>query len=243
MPTLDKSAPQVQAMFGAIAGRYDLLNHLLSANQDVCWRKRGVRWLHPRRGEQILDLCCGTGDLAFEILRRQPSCDVTGADFSLPMLEIAQQKATRLLPTAHFPTFTQADALNLQFADATFDAITVGFGVRNFENTAVGLREMRRVLKPDGRVMILEFMRPQSFFLRHIFSLFFKGILPRVGKLISKHNSAYSYLPASVGDFYSRPEFENLLRECGFTNVRSCNLTGGAATCFVARNSTSDSLD
>ena len=237
MPTLDKSAPQVQAMFGAIAGRYDLLNHLLSANQDVAWRKRGVRWLHPRRGEAILDLCCGTGDLAFEILRCQPNCHVTGADFALPMLEIARQKAPTKLSTAHcsLPTFTQADALNLQFAAATFDAVTVGFGVRNFENTATGLREMRRVLKPGGRVMILEFMRPQSFFLRHIFGLFFKGILPRVGKLISKHNSAYSYLPASVGDFYARPEFENLLRECGFTNVRSCDLTGGAATCFVAR--------
>ncbi len=230
MPTLDKSAPQVQAMFGAIAGRYDLLNHLLSANQDVRWRKRGVRWLDPRRGEAILDLCCGTGDLAFEILRRQPNCHVTGADFALPMLEIARQKA-KTQPA----TFTQADALNLQFDDATFDAVTVGFGVRNFENTAAGLRQIRRVLKPGGRMMILEFMRPQSFFLRHIFGLFFKGILPRVGKLISKHNSAYSYLPASVGDFYSRSEFETLLRECGFSAVRSCDLTGGAATCFVAR--------
>jgi demethylmenaquinone methyltransferase/2-methoxy-6-polyprenyl-1,4-benzoquinol methylase len=189
-----------------------------------------VRWLHPRRGEAILDLCCGTGDLAFEILRRQTNCHVTGADFAAPMLEIARQKAAGKNGSANF---VQADALHLQFADASFDAVTVGFGVRNFEDTAAGLREMRRVLKPGGRVMILEFMRPQSFFLRHVFSLFFKGILPRVGKLISKHNSAYSYLPASVGDFYSRREFENLLRECSFVNVRSCEMTGGAATCFV----------
>lgn len=231
MPTLDKSADQVQAMFGAIAGRYDLLNHLLSANQDVRWRKRGVRWLHPRRGETILDLCCGTGDLAFEILRQQPNCQVTGADFAVPMLELARQKTKPHQPV----DFTQADALNLQFDDAGFDAVTVGFGVRNFQDTAAGLREMARVLKPGGRVMILEFMRPESFFLRHIFGLFFKGILPRVGKLISKHNSAYSYLPMSVNEFYARPEFENLLRECGFTAVRSCNLTGGAATCFVAK--------
>jgi demethylmenaquinone methyltransferase/2-methoxy-6-polyprenyl-1,4-benzoquinol methylase len=233
MPSLDKSAPQVQEMFGAIAGRYDLLNHLLSANQDVRWRRRGVRWLHPRRGEAILDLCCGTGDLAFEILHQQPHCHVTGADFAVPMLEIARRKADGRQQTA--VTFVQQDALNLSFDNATFDAVTVGFGVRNFQDTETGLREIYRVLKPGGRVMILEFMRPTSWFLRYGFGLFFKGILPRVGKLISKHNSAYSYLPASVGDFYTRREFENLLRECGFAGVRSCDLSLGAATCFVAR--------
>jgi demethylmenaquinone methyltransferase/2-methoxy-6-polyprenyl-1,4-benzoquinol methylase len=233
MPSLDKSAPQVQAMFGAIAHRYDLLNHLLSANQDVRWRKRGVRWLHPRRGEAILDLCCGTGDLAFEILKQQPHCEVTGADFALPMLEIAKQKAeNRSLKSV---TFVQADALNLQFSDAAFDAVTVGFGVRNFQDTPTGLREMFRVLKPGGRVMILEFMQPTSWFLRYGFGLFFKGILPLIGKLVSRHNSAYSYLPASVDDFYTRREFENLLRDCGFHDVRSCDLTLGAATCFVAK--------
>lgn len=231
MPSLDKSAPQVQEMFGAIAGRYDLLNHLLSANQDVRWRRRGVRWLHPRQGESVLDLCCGTGDLAFEVLRQQPHCHVTGADFAVPMLEIAKQKAKR--PSS--VTFVQEDALHLSFADATFNAITVGFGVRNFQNTAAGLREMQRVLKPGGRVMILEFMRPTSWYLRYGFGLFFKGILPRVGKLISKHNSAYSYLPASVNDFYTRREFENLLCDCGFRDVRSCDLSLGAATCFVAK--------
>lgn len=236
-PSVDKSAPQVQAMFGAIAGRYDLLNHLLSANQDVRWRQRGVRLLGPRRGEAILDLCCGTGDLSFEILRRQPRCHVTGADFATPMLEIARSKALNAksrIPPGHIE-FTQADALNLQFDAASFNAVTVGFGVRNFQDTAAGLHEMNRVTKPGGRVMILEFMRPQSFFLRHIYGLFFKGILPRVGKLISKHNSAYSYLPNSVGSFYSRREFEQLLRDCGYYNVRSFDLSFGAATCFVAR--------
>lgn len=220
-------------MFGAIAHRYDLLNHLLSANQDVRWRKRGVRWLHPRRTEKFLDLCCGTGDLAFEILKQQPQCEVIGADFALPMLEIAKQKSkTRSQQSVDF---VQADALNLNFDDATFDAVTVGFGVRNFQNTETGLREMHRVLKAGGRVMILEFMQPTSWFLRYGFGLFFKGILPRIGKLISKHDSAYSYLPASVNDFYTRQEFENLLRHCGFTDVRSFDLSLGAATCFVAK--------
>ena len=229
---LDKSSQSVQAMFSAIAGRYDLLNHLLSANQDVRWRRRAVRLLGPKRDEQILDLCCGTGDLSFEILRRQPRCRVTGADFAQPMLEIARSK---VLGRKAKIEFVWADALNLPFEAASFNAVTVGFGVRNFENTAAGLREIHRVLKPGGRVLVLEFMRPTSFFLCHIFGLFFKGILPRVGKVISKHNSAYSYLPASVGGFYTRAEFAQLLRDCGFREVRSFNYSLGTATCFLAK--------
>ena len=229
---LDKSSQSVQAMFSAIAGRYDLLNHLLSANQDVRWRQRAVRLLSPKRDENILDLCCGTGDLSFEILRRQPRCHVTGADFAEPMLEIARQKTGGRKARIDF---LQADALKLPFEDESFHAVTVGFGVRNFENTAAGLRQMHRVVKPNGRILVLEFMRPTSFFLRHIFGLFFNQILPRVGKLISKHNSAYSYLPASVGGFYSRDEFAQLLRDCGFREVRSFNYTLGAATCFFAK--------
>ena len=224
---IDKSGHSVRAMFSAIAGRYDLLNHLLSANQDKHWRRRAIRLLSPRRGQCILDLCCGTGDLAIECMRQQPHCRVIGADFAIPMLEIAQNKSKDT-------NFLAGDALHLPFTDETFDAVMVAFGARNFENTESGLREMKRVTKPGGRVLILEFMRPTSPFLQRGFGIFFKHILPVIGKLISGHDSAYKYLPSSVKGFYTRGEFENLLRKIGFSNVRSFNYSGGIATSFTA---------
>jgi demethylmenaquinone methyltransferase/2-methoxy-6-polyprenyl-1,4-benzoquinol methylase len=233
---IDKSGQSVRAMFSAIAGRYDLLNHLLSANQDKRWRRRAVRLLTPRRGECILDLCCGTGDLAFECARRQPACRVIGADFAVPMLHIADRK-TNPQSAIHNPQFTAGDALRLPFGNQTFDAVMVAFGVRNFEDTAAGLREMHRVLKPGGRVLILEFMRPTSVLLQRGFGLFFKHVLPRVGRLISRHGFAYNYLPASVEGFYTRREFEALLRSSGFGNVRSFDYSGGIATSFIAHKS------
>jgi len=227
---LDKSGDSVRAMFGAIAHRYDLLNHLLSGNQDKRWRRRAVRQLSPRAGETILDLCCGTGDLGIEIRRQQPKSQVIGADFAIPMLQLAAQKST----PENRRTFLGGDALQLPFADATFDAVTVGFGARNFQDTRRGLEEMRRVVKPGGRICILEFMRPTSPLLQRGFGLFFKHVLPLVGRVVSKHNSAYTYLPMSVDGFYTRAEFENLLRESGFSHVRSFDFSGGIATNFLA---------
>jgi demethylmenaquinone methyltransferase/2-methoxy-6-polyprenyl-1,4-benzoquinol methylase len=224
---LDKSGASVRAMFSDIAGRYDFLNHLLSANRDKIWRRRAIKLLHPRAGERVLDLCCGTGDLAIECLRQQPDCEVLGADFATPMLQIATQKAT--LP------FASADALRLPFRNDAFNALTVAFGARNFENTASGLQEMIRIVKPEGRVLVLEFMRPTSPLLVFGFGLFFKRILPIVGKWISRHCSAYNYLPSSVDEFYTRREFEKLMRVSGLRDVRSWNLDGGIATIFIGR--------
>jgi len=232
--TIDKSGQSVRAMFSAIAGRYDLLNHLLSANQDKQWRRRAVRLLTPRRGECILDLCCGTGDLAIECSRRQPACRVIGADFAVPMLHLANAKRVDPQSAIRNPQYLGADALRLPFPDATFDAVMVAFGARNFEDTAAGLREMRRVVKPGGRVLILEFMRPTSVLLQRSFGLFFKHVLPRVGRLISRHGFAYNYLPASVEGFYTRREFTQLLRKTGFTNARSFDYSGGIASSFIA---------
>ena len=225
--TLDKSGTSVRGMFSAIAWRYDFLNHLLSVNQDKLWRRRAVRRLCPRAGEDILDLCCGTGDLFLEIERQQPRCRVTGADFALPMLEIARIKV------AGHPRFIGADALHLPFADNSFDAVTVAFGVRNFEATAVGLGEMRRVLRPGGRLLVLEFMRPKSAPVRQFFALFNLLFSP-LGRKISGHASAYNYLPQSIGGFYTRPEFARLLGDNGFTNVRAFDHSGGVATSFLA---------
>ena len=233
---MEKKAGTVRAMFTAIAPRYDLLNHLLSANQDVRWRRRAVTQLGIRRGELVLDLCCGTGDLALECLRQQPRCRVVGADFALPMLSIAQTKRNPKPGTPN-PAFTAADALRLPFADATFDVITIGFGARNFENTEAGLREMARVLKPAGRVLVLEFMRPASPLVRRGFALFFKGVLPLIGRLVSQHGWAYNYLPESVDAFYTRREFETLLRRTGYENVRSFDFNLGGVTSFLASKS------
>lgn len=267
--SLDKSGRRVRAMFSQIANRYDVLNHLLSFNQDTRWRRRAIRHLSPRRGETVLDLCCGTGDLALECRRQQPRCHIVGADFALPMLHLARTKVqankvqthktqtnkANRTNSRHMSTrasthaaargaqdenpialpFLAGDALCLPFRDASFDAIMVAFGARNFQNTSEGLREMRRVLKPGGRVLVLEFMRPTSPLIQRGFGLFFKRVLPRIGKLVSRHDSAYNYLPASVDGFYTRREFETLLRKCGFSRVRSSDFTLGVATCFVAR--------
>jgi demethylmenaquinone methyltransferase/2-methoxy-6-polyprenyl-1,4-benzoquinol methylase len=228
---LDKSGTSVRAMFSNIAGSYDLLNHLLSGNQDRRWRRHAVRLLTPRRGERILDLCCGTGDFTIECRRQQPNCNVVGADFAVPMLQLFATKI-EAQPTP----LLAGDALHLPFTDSSFDAVMVAFGARNFENTAAGLAEMKRIVKRGGRIMILEFMRPTSPLLQYGFGLFFKRVLPIIGKLLSKHNSAYSYLPASVDGFYTREEFVTLLRKHGFINVRAFDYSGGIATAFIAFN-------
>jgi demethylmenaquinone methyltransferase/2-methoxy-6-polyprenyl-1,4-benzoquinol methylase len=230
-PSLDKSAPRVRAMFSDIAHRYDLLNHLLSCNQDVRWRRRAARVLGVRRGDRVLDLCCGTGDLAFEILRREPQCAIIAADFALPMLQLAAlknpQSAIRDLQLIN------ADALNLPFADASFDAATCAFGVRNFEDTERGLRELHRVLRPGGKLLVLEFMRPQSALAQKGFGAF-NLVLAPLGKKISGHPTAYRYLPQSVGGFYTRGEFARLLHRAGFNDVRKFEHSGGVATSFLA---------
>lgn len=220
-------------MFCDIAHRYDFLNHLLSGNQDVRWRKRAVRVLGVKSGQRVLDLCCGTGDLSFEILRQQPRCEVIAGDFAFPMLEIAYAKSTPL-PALHAPQFVNADALNLPFGDASFDIATVAFGARNFENTEIGLREMQRVLRPGGKLLVLEFMRPQSPLVQKGFAAF-NMVLSPIGKAVSGHPTAYSYLPQSVGGFYMREEFAVLLRKIGFRDVRKFEHGGGVATSFIAR--------
>ncbi len=221
---LDKSAQSVSQMFSDIAPTYDLLNHLLSGGQDLRWRHQAVARLCPRAGETILDLCCGTGDLTREIRRRQPRCTVVGADFALPMLRGARAKG--------LPDLAAADALRLPFRDGSFDAVAVAFGARNFADTRAGLREMLRVTKPGGRVMVLEFMRPTS-------SVIARGagasnlVMAPIGRAISGHDAAYAYLPQSIDGFYSRREFEGLLREVGWANVRSFDHSLGIATSFV----------
>jgi demethylmenaquinone methyltransferase/2-methoxy-6-polyprenyl-1,4-benzoquinol methylase len=232
---MNKQPEVIQSMFSSIAGRYDLLNHLLSANQDKAWRRKSVAALNVPPGARVLDVGAGTGDLAIELARRHPQAGlICAADFALPMLQIAQDKFAQENSKVRMAG-VGADGLRLPYRDETFDVVMSAFTVRNFCDLTAGLREMRRVTRRGGQLLVLEFCKPTSQLLRRGFNVFFRHVLPRVGRWISRHQFAYDYLPNSVEDFVTRREMEELLRAVGYDNVRSKDLTGGIATMFVAR--------
>jgi demethylmenaquinone methyltransferase/2-methoxy-6-polyprenyl-1,4-benzoquinol methylase len=210
-------------MFSGIAGRYDLLNHLLSVNVDKRWRRLVARELRPSliEGARVLDVACGTGDLALE-LAGAGGAQVVGLDFCRPMLEVARGKSRRI-------PFVEGDALRLPFADESFDAVTIAFGLRNLAGVAEGLAELKRVLKQGGRAAILEFSTPVVPGFRALFRLYFTRVLPRVGGLVSGSRGAYEYLPDSVSKFPDQRRLAALMREAGFEGVEYRNLTGGIA--------------
>jgi demethylmenaquinone methyltransferase/2-methoxy-6-polyprenyl-1,4-benzoquinol methylase len=218
-------AKQVQAMFDRIAGKYDLLNSLMTAGLHHSWRKRAVERTEASPGDSVLDVCCGTGDLSFELAGKvAPGGNVIGSDFSEPMLDLAREKAeNRGSPSVRFEW---ADALDLPYDDGRFDAVTVGFGVRNFADRDRGLREMARVLKPGGRLVILEFTEPRHPPFSTFYSLWFDRIVPALGQL-TPNPEAYSYLAESVHGF---PEPEGLAAKmdaAGFEQIRWLLTAGG----------------
>lgn len=221
----DAKRSYVRDMFTAIAPRYDLLNHLLSLNIDRGWRRRAVRrlaWARRPDGT-FLDVCAGTLDLAAE-LAHQPAFNgrVVGADFVIPMLKLGRAKARELRPVG-------ADALRLPFPDAAFDGATVGFGVRNLADLDAGLRELRRVLRPGARLVILEFTLPPAWPVRAIYLAYFRHVLPLVGRLVSKHRDAYTYLPDSVFQFPTPDGLAERMTSAGFADVGFEQLTLGIA--------------
>ena len=213
----DSAARAIREMFSAIAPRYDLLNHLLSANIDKLWWRRTARtFTHilTRPDAQVLDLCCGTGDMAFALRQQAAQAHVTGADFAHPMLVLATKKTS----SSHQIKWIEADALQLPFADERFDLLTSAFGFRNLADYEAGLREIFRVLRPGGECGILEFSEPEGV-LGKLYNLYFKSVLPRVGKIISGNTGAYSYLPASVERFPQPDGMLARMRAAGFKEV------------------------
>lgn len=222
---------QVSTMFNRIAPYYDFLNRFLSLGIDTIWRKKAIDLLQSEQPKLILDVATGTADVALETVKRLQPDKVIGIDISTEMLEIGKKKIKkRGLDTVI--ELQEGDSENLPFADNTFDAITVAFGVRNFENLEKGLTEMRRVLKDNGKLVVLEFSKPSVFPIKQMFNLYFKYILPTIGRLTSKDPRAYSYLYESVQAFPDGDDFVNILSKTGYKSNQCKPLTLGICSIY-----------
>jgi demethylmenaquinone methyltransferase/2-methoxy-6-polyprenyl-1,4-benzoquinol methylase len=233
LPYKDKNTSkkeQIAAMFNSISGKYDFLNHFLSLGIDILWRKRAVRLLTKYQPQLILDIATGTGDFAIEALSLNPE-KIIGVDISEGMLSVGREKLIKKNLTDKIELIS-GDSEFLPFEDNFFDAVIVSFGVRNFENLEKGLSDMLRVLKPGGKVVILEFSKPKSFPFKQIYQFYFQWILPKIGKLISKNHAAYTYLPDSVEAFPDGDDFLNILNKIGFQKNQCTPLTLGISSIY-----------
>ena len=221
---------QVEQMFDNIADTYDFLNHLLSIGIDRIWRKRAIRLLKQHSPSTVLDVATGTGDLAVEVWHKVKPKRVVGLDLSENMLDLGRKKAEE---KGYAIEFQKGDSENLPYEDNTFEAATVAFGVRNFENLNKGLAEIQRVLKPEGILIVLEFSRPKVFPVKQLFQFYFNAILPLIGKLFSKDKRAYTYLPESVKVFPEGRNFEQEMQAAGFQNTTFEALTFGICSIYT----------
>tara|TARA_R110001592_G_scaffold363389_1_gene686888 strand:+ start:8801 stop:9538 length:738 start_codon:yes stop_codon:yes gene_type:complete len=222
---------QVANMFNNISKNYDLLNHVLSMGIDIIWRKKAIKMLKDDQPKLILDIATGTGDFAIEALALKPD-KIIGVDISEGMLNVGRKKMKEK-KLDHLIDLQMGDSEKLLFEENKFDAVIVSFGVRNFENLEKGLADMYRVLKPGGKTVILEFSTPKKFPMKQAYSFYFKYILPQIGKVISKDNSAYTYLPESVKAFPDGNDFINILERVGFKNTQCKTLTFGISSIYI----------
>ena len=224
---------QVAAMFNAISPKYDALNRILSAGIDQSWRRKTLREIRATGALNVLDVATGTADLALALAKGIPGSKVVGVDISAGMLEVGRSKV-RAKDLEGRVRLDLGDGEQLPYDESSFGAVTVAFGVRNFENLEQGLRDMRRVLEPGGTLAVLEFSQPTAWPLRSLYLFYFKNILPRIGRMVSKDASAYTYLPNSVQAFPYGEAFAAKLREAGFKSVRVRPLTFGIASLYLA---------
>ena len=220
-------------MFDSIAGDYDDLNHILSLDVDKIWRKKALKQIVDAPAPvQVLDLACGTGDFSIAIAKALTGGHVTGVDLSEGMLAVMREKVDKAELNGMI-SIEEGDGENLRFPDNTFDRVTIAFGIRNFEDRPKGLREMLRVLKPGGRLVILELSRPENKVIRWFYDLYFLHILPKIGGKVSGDKAAYAYLPASVAAFPGKKEFTATMREAGFRTVTHKAFTLGICRMYT----------
>lgn len=224
---------QVAQMFDNISHRYDFLNRFLSLGIDIIWRKKAVKMLKDFAPKQILDVATGTGDFAFELMSLEPE-RIVGVDISEGMLAVGRKKIAQKNLNQKIE-FITGDSENLPFAPESFDAVTVAFGVRNYQNLTNGLTDMRRVLKDKGVLVVLEFSKPTVFPVKQFFGFYFRYILPTIGKLVSADASAYTYLPESVNAFPEGKDFLDIMQSVGFINPIQKRLTFGICTIYLAQ--------
>lgn len=227
------STSPIAAMFDRISPKYDALNHLLSLNIDKVWRRKTAKAVTKSQPKTILDLATGTADLAIALAKSNPQAQIIGMDISEKMLVIGKAKVIQRKMESQIE-LRLGDAATLPFESNTFDAVTVAFGVRNFENLEHGLSEIQRVLKPNGRAVILEFSMPERFPIKQLYALYFKHLLPAIGKAVSKDGNAYSYLPLSVEQFPKPKVFLRMLAEKGLENGMAKPLSFGIASLYTS---------
>ncbi len=223
---------QVAEMFNNISGTYDFLNHFMSLGIDIIWRKKAIKELKSLQPKYILDVATGTGDFAFESIKILKPEKIIGVDISKGMLEIADKKIKERQLEKVF-SVKLGDSEGLPFEDNTFDAITVAYGVRNYENLELGLADMYRVLKPGGKIVILEFSNPQKFPIKQLYNFYFKYITPWFGKIFAKDKAAYTYLPESVATFPDGERFTNLMQKVGYQDTKHKPLSFGISSIYT----------